>query len=205
MLFSQPIMENQIQSTNQVRANIMRQQPVNTTESVTSASIPKPTLEERIRTMKSLTKLIPTSTPISQSYAIDLTGNCINRSISITNKTSIIQCQPTTIMANVSNVLSSSTSQTLIQSSSSPIATSIPVLIAPKKSSHSFLQRFTAKTSTISSLNVERLRPFLAISIKRKTLHCISSRLIKGHMKRPTTTAETNTSSEQGSPVTSQP
>ena len=125
MLFSQPIMENQIQSTNQVRANIMRQQPVNTTESVTSASIPKPTLEERIRTMKSLTKLIPTSTPISQSYAIDLTGNCINRSISITNKTSIIQCQPTTIMANVSNVLSSSTSQTLIQSSSSPIATSI--------------------------------------------------------------------------------
>ena len=145
MLFSQPIMENQSQSTNQMRANIMRQQPVNTTELVTSASIPKPTLEERIRTMESLTKLIPTSTPISQSYAIDITGKCINQSIAITNKTPIVQCQPIAIMANVSNVLSPSTSQTLIQPSSSTMATTLPVLIAPKKSSHSFMQRFTAQ------------------------------------------------------------
>jgi len=90
--------------------------------------------------MKPITKFISAAAPNSQSDIIDLTINRSKRSVQTINETKLSQGPPMT-----TSLPSSSTNPPQTPASNSLEMSSLPVLIAPKKSTHSFLQRFIAQ------------------------------------------------------------
>ena len=118
--FSLFIMNNQSRSPNQITANIQLQQPI-TTESIVNNPIMRPSLDERIKQMTAIPKTMSRPTTTQSSSIIDLTTS---KKISTVTKP---QEQATT-----TNLPSTST------------FISPPALVTPKKSAHSFVQRFIA-------------------------------------------------------------
>jgi len=133
ILFSLSIMNSQNPNTNQITATILLQQPI-PTESGTTIPITRPTLDERIKQMTSIPKSISRTVTNQSADIIDLTTTRSETSIQSVSTTKISHEQ--SVAANLPS------SSTLV---SLPKIQSLPILIAPKKSAHSFLQRFLAQ------------------------------------------------------------